>query len=610
MSLESFLTTHKLNDTRLRTRAIKSKQAAKPPVKRKAASGTHKAKVPMVADFETITDPSDCRVWAWGLATLERPNYADVEIGNSIEGFIDRISQHNATVYFHNLKFDGHFLLYWLLTNGFYFVHTEFVKRPFTFKVIINDMGRFYSITVKWENGNVCEFRDSLNKLPMSVKHIAESFGLEDSKGDLDYDAYRAPGHKLTKQEEDYLRRDVAIIATALKESYDQGMKKLTVASDSLAEYKQIVGVEWFRRMFPIFNEKMDAEIRRAYRGGWTYLNPKFKGYRKKIGLVLDVNSLYPFIMMARILPFGEPRFFEGKFKPTKERPLGIFSVTFTAKLKKDYLPCIQIKGHSLFAGTEYLTNISDPVTLMMTNVDWELYQEHYDIDILEYGGGWAFNAMRGLFDEYINKWSKIKAEAKGGLRELAKLHLNSLYGKFASNPNVTGKFPKLINNIVKLITGQPETKAPVYTAMGVFITSWARDLTIRAAQKSFPVFAYADTDSLHLITEEIPEGIEVDPSKLGAWKLEYMFSESDYIRAKAYMERETSCSVDLDKLGQPHEFSDGDITTHIAGLPESVTNKMMFSDLIDGKILKGKLKPRIVPGGVVLEDIDFTLKR
>lgn len=609
MSLESFLNFHNLSTSRVRPRAIKSLQAPKVPVKRKAASGTHKAKVPMVADFETITDPEDCRVWAWGLATLENPNYEDVEIGNTLDSFIDRISEHNATCYFHNLKFDGHFILYWLLTNGYDFVHTEFVKRPCTFKVVINDMGRFYSITVKWENGNVCEFRDSLNKLPMTVKRIAESFGHEYSKGDLDYDAFRKIGHILTESEEDYLRRDVTIVAKALRQIYDQGMKRLTVAADSLAEYKEIVGVEWFRRMFPIFGEKMDAEIRRAYRGGWTYLNPKFKGYHLKCGLVLDVNSLYPYVMMERILPYGEPRFFEGEFKPTKDRPLGIFSITFTAKLKKDHLPCIQIKGHSIFAGTEYLSEINDPVTLMMTNVDWELYQEHYDIEILEYGGGWAFNAMRGLFDEYINKWSKIKAESKGGLRELAKLHLNGLYGKFASNPNITGKYPKLIKGIVKLITGQPETKAPVYTALGVFVTSWARDLTIRAAQKSFPVFAYADTDSLHLITEEIPEGIEVHPSKLGAWKLEYMFSESYYMRAKGYMERETSCSVDLENLGKKHEYSDGDITTHIAGLPEVVTNTMGFDDFVDGKVFMGKLKPRVVPGGVVLENIPFTLK-
>lgn len=607
MSLDAFLGNFNFN-----TPGKVAQRPKKVATKRRPSSGAHKARIPMVADFETTTDELDCRVWSWGLVSVENPSYEAVEIGTDIDTFINRIMEYNTTCYFHNLKFDGVFILDWLLNNNYHHVQSDFLKRDGTFKTLINDMGQFYSITVKWGNGNSTEFRDSLKKLPMTVRRIASSWGLADSKGTMDYDAHNGPITPITAEEEDYLRRDVTIVAQAMKEVYANGQKRLTVGSDALAEYKSIVGADWFKRVFPVFSSQLDAEIRRAYRGGFTYRDPRFKGhcsYKYFTGFVLDVNSLYPSVMMNRILPYGEPKWFDGEFKPNKEYPLGIFSITFTAKIKKNHIPCIQIKGSSQFSATEYLSVITEPTTLMVTDVDWKLYNDHYDIEILEYGGGWAFHATKGLFDKYIEKWSKIKAESKGGKRELAKLFLNSLYGKFASNPNVTCKIPVMMDGVIKLVRGIEETRAPVYTAVGVYITSWARDLTIRAAQANYDTFAYADTDSLHLLSDTIPATIEVHPTKLGAWKLEYFFTEAHYIRAKAYMERETSCTVDLTKLGEPHEFSKGDIVTHIAGLPETVTENLTFDDLIDGRELHGKLTPKFVSGGVILRDTPFKLK-
>jgi len=519
-----------------------------------------------------------------------------------------RIAQHNSSCYFHNLRFDGGFILDWLLKNDYRHVQSDFLKRNGTFKSLISEMGKFYSITVKWDNGNTTEFRDSLKKLPMSVKRIATSFKLPDSKGEIDYEKPRPVGYIPTDEENDYLRRDVSIVALAMKEVHDSGMTRLTVASDSLAEYKRLTGSDHFKRLFPVLSEYMDSEIRRAYRGGFTYAEPRFKGRITRSGLVLDVNSLYPSVMMNKPLPYGEPQFIEGFVQPTKERPLVIFSVTFTAKIKPKHIPCIQIKGTSMFAATEYLNEIKDPVTLMVTNVDWDLYNDHYDIDVLEYGGGWRFYAVQGLFNDYINKWGEVKAKETGGKREIAKLHLNSLYGKFASNPNVTSKIPVLEDDKVKLVRGQDETRPPVYTAAGVFITSFARDLTIRAAQANYDTFAYADTDSLHLLTDDIPEAIEVDPVKMGAWKLEYYFEKAFYIRPKAYIELATKPECKIKDDEHTHTVM-CNYVTHIAGLPESVTENMTFDDLVDGRILHGKLHPKTVPGGIVLKDVPFMLK-
>jgi hypothetical protein len=291
-------------------------------------------------------------------------------------------------------------------------------------------------------------------------------------------------------------------------------------------------------------------------------------------------------------IPYGRPDFQKVEVIPTEMRPLTIFTITFIAKLKPGFIPCIQIKGNNLFLGTEYLREITEPTTMTMTNVDFALYNDHYDMEILAYHGGYKFRANRGMFDTYIDKWMEVKANETGGKREIAKLHLNSLYGKFASNPNVTSKIPVLKDGVVKIIRGTPEQRPPVYTAAGVFITAYARDITIRAAQANYSTFAYADTDSLHLLQDSVPENLTVHPSDLGAWKLEYNFQHAYYVRAKFYMEQKVS----------------GEYENRIAGLPTHISSELTFDDLVHGKVLHGKLNPETVPGGVVLKDVPWMM--
>jgi len=82
-----------------------------------------KTRLTYVADFETTTDPNDCRVWGWGLACIDYPD--SVEIDHTIDEFIDRISFENSVIYFHNLKFDAMFLVYWLLTHDYFHVTAD-----------------------------------------------------------------------------------------------------------------------------------------------------------------------------------------------------------------------------------------------------------------------------------------------------------------------------------------------------------------------------------------------------------------------------------------------------------------------------------------------------
>ena len=69
------------------------------------------------ADFETTTNENDCRVWATGICDIDTNEFY---YGNNIEFFFNFAKTHSgATFYFHNLKFDGEFIIYYLFKNNF-----------------------------------------------------------------------------------------------------------------------------------------------------------------------------------------------------------------------------------------------------------------------------------------------------------------------------------------------------------------------------------------------------------------------------------------------------------------------------------------------------------
>ena len=105
---------------------------------------------------------------------------------------------------------------------------------------------------------------------------------------------------------------------------------------------------------------------------------------------------------------------------------------------------------------------------MCMTNIDLELFLEHYEVFDINYISGWKFKSSDKLFKEYIDKWNGIKVKAtkekNKPMRTISKLMLNSLYGKFALNPNVQSKYPYLgEDNIVHYRLGPQETREPIY---------------------------------------------------------------------------------------------------------------------------------------------------
>lgn len=562
------------------------------------------------ADFETATWKSDeTWVWAWSLCDIENPE--NVDIGNNIETFFERIKKEsNPYIYFHNLKFDGEFIIYYLIKHGFEHVESS-EKQNNTFSTLISDMGLFYQIEVYFEvnkkKTKKVTFIDSLKIINQSVESMPKTFKIPENKLEIDYNAPREVGHVLTSEEEAYVKNDVVIVAKALKYLFDMGLTKMTAGSNALSEYKEIMKLNRFRNLYKPLNYEIDKDIRKSYRGGFTYCNPLYKGKEVGSGEVLDVNSLYPSVMYNEILPFGEPFFFEGEYKEDKVYPLYIQRLTCSFKIKEGKIPTIQIK-HSRFVENEYLTDSGiEPVALTLTSIDLKLFLEQYDVWDLNYESGWKFKGMRGLFTDYIDKWIKVKNEStisgNKGMRQVAKIMLNSLYGKFATSLDVQSKIPYLENDIVKYKLGEKKTKDGVYLPMGAFITAYARDKTIRTSQaiKDYSInkygidmYCYSDTDSIHTILpiEELKQFCEIDDVKLGAWKHESHFERAKFIRQKTYLEE-----------------INGEINITCAGLPKNCYDQVTWDNFKEGLKVDGKLTFHHVKGGVILIPSEFTIK-
>lgn len=563
-------------------------------------------------DFETTTKLEDCRVWAYGY--MELYNQKNFKIGNSLDEFMIWVKKSQADLYFHNLRFDGEFIVNWLLKKGF---KHEDTGMPDTFTTTISGTGQWYVIDIcygyKGKDKIHTVIYDSLKKLPFPVKKIAKDFNLSILKGDIDYHAERPVGHIITDHEYAYIKNDIQIIAEALEIQFNQGLDRMTNGSDSLKGFKNTKSKREFERLFPVFSLHMDKELRYAYRGGFTWMNEKYLGKVVHAGLVFDVNSLYPSVMYDKPLPYGTPLRFEGEYEKDEEYPLFIQHIKCGFELKEGFIPTIQVKKMRLwFKGNEYLKNSKgkDDVDLYLTNIDLELFLKHYDLYEEEYVGGWKFKQATGLFKDFIDKWTFIKNTSEGAVKALAKLMLNSLYGKFASNPDVTGKVPFLkVDGSCGFKVGEEDYKDPIYTPMGIFITSWARHITITTAQSCYNRIIYCDTDSIHLEGTETPEAIQhiIDDKKLGHWAHETTFKQGKYLRQKTYMY--TECMDDNGKPCVSEKATKTKETIKCAGMPDKVKEHVTFENFEVGFSHNGKLVPKHVNGGVVLIDSDFTIK-
>lgn len=391
--------------------------------------------------------------------------------------------------------------------------------------------------------------------------------------------------------------------------------------------------------------DNADEYVRKAYKGGWCYLK---KGKENTIyhdGQTLDVNSLYPSVMHSEsgsYYPIGRPKFWCGNYIPEKvhdvtyrpfidkegrksykgeKRYYFFIRIRTRFYLKEGKLPFIQIKNNAYYSGTEHLETSDifykgeyyryldvdgklEPtsVELTLTETDYYMFLEHYDVEDFEILDGCYFDAIKGIFDDYINHYAEIKKNNKGVMRNLAKLFLNNLYGQFAKSSDSSFKVAELLDDKIKYRTVEQYEKKVWYIPIGAAITSYARNFTITAAQANYDHFVYADTDSIHLDTQEEAKGVNIHDVDFCCWKQESKWETGWFTRQKTYIEI-VAGEWDIKCAGMTQACKDYFVEKYNRGM-------MNIWDFKPGlSIPSGKLRPKRIKGGIVLVDSPYVMR-
>lgn len=582
----------------------------------------------------------------WSAASVKL--YDDTEtviVDHSIRDFLARFlnSVTNDILYFHNLSFDGSFIVDFLLREGYKFTNERDKDMPNkTFRTSISQMGAWYFIKIK-KGHKLLEIRNSLKLIPSSLKRIAQSFKTKHQKLDMVYEGDRHAYCEITEEELKYIENDVLVLKEALEKMFDEGHDKLTIGSCCLAEFKEAFTTKEYKSYFPDLRDyPCNSEcsnvweyVHKSYHGGWCYVNPVYAHQIIEEGTVYDVNSLYPSMMHSMSgnrYPVGKPTKFSGEPPEdiTRDEKYYYF-IRFRCRfsLKPRCLPWIHIRKSNLYKSNENLTTsdvrkkgkysryylddegyIQDTkVELTLTCKDWDLFKETYYIYDLEILDGCYFRTVIGIFDEYINYYKELKMKSKGFQREMAKLFLNNLYGKMAMNDDSSYKEPYLDadTDVVKFITHNENKKQVGYIPIGSAITSYAMNFTIRAAMENYDRFCYADTDSIHLKGYEAAKGVTVHPTEFCCWDNELKFNVGYYERQKVYAENA------IEKGGTPCKPT---LLLKCAGMSQSAKDQFISLGLPINKLSVGleledsNLKATRVKGGIVLRKSPFKLRK
>lgn len=600
------------------------------------------------ADFETTVtgeaDQKETEVWSAAWITdgnPAEPEYVHVE--HSLDDFINVLDDLpcDARVYFHNLKFDGTFILTYFLKNNKkwkpeYTKEGWMAKTPVWkmkrhhFKYTISDKGVWYSLTFKNKHNYTIAIWDSLKLVPMSLASLGEAFKTKHQKLEMEYTGDHYPGCYISPEELAYIKNDVLVLKEVMQAMDEQGIDAMTIGSACMKEYKLGLTDEQYNRLFPdltkvsvpdyswhdenTMNRSADDFIRESYKGGFCYCSPHYAGKVLPFVSHADANSHYPSQMHSNsgnYFPVGLPEYYRDEDIPdqlNKPKDVSYYFIRFSCsfQIKPKHIPMIQLKHDIRFMGrrNEWLES-SDGliVDMTMTRTDFEQFLDSYEVKDLHMYEMLSFQVAKGMFDKYIDHWMGIKMKSKGAIRQIAKLFLNNLYGQFSKSMDSSYKIAEYIPGkglVYHRITAYDKT--PGYIAIGSAITSYARHVTTTIAQDNYDYFVYADTDSVVMtIPEKDIKGLPIDPVKLCYWKVESNSDASVFVRQKTYIEHVTH------EDGNPVEpYYNVKCAGMGKGPKEKVVEElnngtMKLEDFHVGFTIDGNLKAKSVDGGTLL---------
>lgn len=441
----------------------------------RSSNYTHDRNYWFISDFETITtktkyyqDNGDTGVLLFSLQKYES-NDTCVNGVNIGEYFTYIMSfKKSCTVFFHNLSFDGDFIVKYLQQ------HTRFkltyADKKVGFKFFRQNNRIYYiqlSYKIRNKNGNSqwikIVFRCSLLLLSASVSALAKSIGKTKYITDDDMSNFydREPTDTLENVDKrylDYCNNDVDVVNTCLSnftksleslpllKAYNDNRLKnkksifnpfhyLTAGALAMGLLKNIYLPNYNRdnksRISLYLDESDYDTIRPFYTGGWTQFNPDFNGAPVKVnnGVFIDVNSAYPH-QMSKELPYGvvhsdRPNTPHYTFKTIK-----VISATIKDKFKNVVI-LRNWKRDDVQKEMRYVRELNNFICHYIEE-EWDIINEYYDIKF-----EWIENkymlkqawAKEYIYDLYYWK-SYYKSCGNNAFANTFKILLNSSYGK------------------------------------------------------------------------------------------------------------------------------------------------------------------------------------
>lgn len=560
------------------------------------------------ADFETSTTLINGKVntYLWGLVSEDN---VVREYGIDMASFFDTIKylEKNPIIYFHNISWDGAFIVHYLIDSGYNFVEKLDSKtKNNSFTWIADYNTNIYTLKVKNKYGTIT-FLDSLKILASSVEKLGKAIDM--NKLEIDYNSYTKFNSKseVPKELVEYLFRDIDIVKVFMEKFSKKVDKvKTTLASTMYAQFQKFYGINNFINDFGsphytsnILTRDEWIKIKESYNGGFTAISPRYVGVDIKDidGYSYDWNSMYPSVMLNYKMPYGRPR-----NTRLNDDDLELMEIRIIKAVKTDDLLPAMLPNNSFSAYVgKYLDECSD-MTIYVWRDEWEEIIKGYSIDYIHSSS--MFFSAKYVFREFINKIKEEKINAKTPVdRLISKLMQNALYGKFGQsiervskvlehNPDMSVKGKRYGDKQewveVKKIT---ELKTLPYIPIASYITSMSRTLLFRAIHSNRKTFIYCDTDSLYLTGEGV--GLKIDDKEYGCLKMEHRFDRFKALKLKCYMLNDINTGLNV----------------KVAGLPLDAQSLLNFDNFYRGYVLdKSKLQKKHHVGGLILEDVDYTL--
>ena len=403
----------------------------------------------------------------------------------------------------------------------FLFIIQNMLENNIEFDSIIPRGSSILSFTIKGLFKNHT-FRDSSAILPFSLKKITEAFNVETKKGDYDHSKTNGYSEELSG----YLKSDCLGLYQSLKAYFDNDYVRRSGAATTIASQAQKILRTYIKK--PIYppTEELNILCREAAHGGRTEI---FKPMGTDVS-EWDINSLYPHVMQINFFPSGKcvgTSFY-------KKGKLGIYEVEVTAPdMHLPIIPCKQDKK-LLFPVGQFKTTT--------TSVEIEYAKKFgYEFKIIK---GCYFTDKEKYFTEFIDDLYKLRQESGKNTvnNTLAKLIMNSSYGKFLIKPDKTNlifdaeygarhfRTIELKNKKVELYERDVKLKSFSHAGIGAFILAYARILMHEKMEPLKDDIYYMDTDSCWTKSNLNSSTL------LGEFKLEKTYDEVCFLLPKTYV--------------------------------------------------------------------------